>query len=108
MTSSNEFSNLSERVRKLESQNRRWKFGTIVLALVFGSALTMAMAYGQTQRPSALRARTIDTENLILRSANGQELGRISAASGSGMIELFNANGHLIFRVPGPFVTRGN
>lgn len=108
MTSSNEFSNLSERVRKLESQNRRWKFGTIVLALVFGSALTMAMAYGQTQRPSALRARTIDTENLILRSSNGLELGRISAQSGTGTIELFNGNGRLIYKVPGPFVMGGN
>ena len=108
MTSSNEFSDLSKRVQKLERQNRRWKLGTIVMALVFGSALTMAMAYRQTRKPSVLRAQTIETENFILRSANGQELGRISAASGSGMIELFNDDGHLIFKVPGPRVVGGN
>ena len=108
METSNEFSNLSERVRKLESQNRRWKLGTIALSLAFGSALTMAMAYGQTQRPSDLRARTIETENLILRSSSGQELGLISAADGTGTIELFNGNGRLIYKIPGPFVMGGN
>ena len=108
MEATNEFSSLSERLRKLESQNRRWKLGTIILALVFGSALTMAMSYGPTQRRSALRAQTIETENLILRSSNGQELGRISAADGTGTIELFNGNGRLIYQVPGPFVMGGN
>lgn len=97
---------LGERVEKLEIQNRRWKFGALVLALVLASSLTMAMAPFHSSKPSVLRAQTVMTQNLELRNASGKVLARLTVnpRSGRPSIELYNDAGKIIWRAPGPLM----
>ena len=95
---------LRERVRKLEIQNHRWKVGILLLALVFASSLTMAIGPWQAPKPSVLRAKTIETENLELRSSSGQVRARFTIKNNQANLELYSERGKVIWKAPGPLM----
>jgi hypothetical protein len=96
-------SELIGRVRKLERQNRMWKVGTVLTALV----LALAVAAGtkaQQEREDILRAKTVESEDFVLKDATGITRGELTAKDGSSVLRLYNANGTVIFSTA-PHVT---
>ena len=68
--SGDEVQRLIERVGKLEKQNRMWKLGSILAALVL--ALSVAMATrAQQQHEDTLRAKTVEAEVFLLKDGAG-------------------------------------
>jgi hypothetical protein len=95
---------LGEQVRKLEIQNRRWKIGTVILALVFASSLTMAMKPRHSPKQSVLRADIVKTQSLDLTNPGGKVLARfrVNPVTDQASMELYNPEGQVIWKAPGP------
>ncbi len=98
---------LSERLRKLETQNRRWKLSAVVLGLVLASSLTLAMKPRDSSK-SVLRADTVETRNLELTNRRGEVLARftVNPATDQASIVLYNPEGKVIWKAPGPLMVR--
>jgi hypothetical protein len=95
---------LGERVRKLEIQNHRWKLGTLLLALVFASSLTMTMGPWHASKPSVLRPKTVETQDLELKSSSGQVRARLTVRNDQASFELYSDTGKVIWKAPGPLM----
>lgn len=96
---------LGERVRKLETQNRRWRLSAVVLALVFASSLTLAMK-PRHATASVVRADIVKTQSLELTNTAGKVLARfgVNPVTGQATIVLYNDAGKAVWKAPGPLM----
>ncbi|MGC2331375.1 MAG: hypothetical protein WA581_07975 [Candidatus Acidiferrales bacterium] len=87
---------LVERMEKLERQNRLWKLGSVLAALV----LVLSVALGtraQQQRDEALRAKTVEAETFLLKDSDGVTRGELTVVNGIPVLQLYNANGKVFW-----------
>jgi hypothetical protein len=106
---------LSARLDKLETQARRWKLATMVLALSSASLILIAARPADRIDSSVIRARSVEAEDFILKDQDGQVHARLSlrghakkfgqsfsaspAGSGSSL-EFYDQNGEAIWTAP--------
>jgi hypothetical protein len=106
---------LSARLDKLETQARRWKLATMLLALSSASLILIAARPADHIDSSVIRARSVEAEDFILKDQDGQVFARLSlrghgkklgqsfsaspAGSGSSL-EFYDQNGEAIWRAP--------
>ena len=98
-----DLSGLIERVEKLESQNRLWKLGSILAALVLALSVVMG-SKAQEQRNEPLRAKTIEAETLLLKDSDGVTRGEWTVTNGVPVLQLYNANGKVLWSTTPSFL----
>jgi hypothetical protein len=65
-------------VEKLESQNRRWKVATLLLALSSATLVLAAAKPADRIDPNVVRARVVEAQDFILKDEDGQVHARLS------------------------------
>jgi hypothetical protein len=87
---------LVERMGRLERQNRRWKLGSILAALVLAFSVA-AGARAQQERDQPLRAKTVEAETFLLKDSDGVTRGDLTVTNGVPVLQLYNANGKVFW-----------
>ena len=91
---------MSERIRKLELQNRRWKFASLLVLLVFASSLTMGLMAQERIAPPLVRARTVEANAFLLKDADGSVRGRFVMRASKPILEFYDEGGKVIWSAP--------
>jgi hypothetical protein len=99
-TSEVDLRGILERVRKLETQNRRWKFVSSLVLLMFVSTLTMGVMAQERIAPPVVRAQTVEANTFLLRDADGMVRGRIVMRSYKPILEFYDEGGKVIWSAP--------
>jgi alpha-L-arabinofuranosidase len=73
-----EFQALAARMDKLETQNRRWKLASIVLALSSVSLVLIAAKPADRVDPAVIHARTVEAKDFVLKDEDGQIRARLT------------------------------
>ena len=92
-----DFSELAERVRRLEIQNRRWKLASFLLLSVFGSLLATSLVAQEKAEPVLVRAKTVEAQSFTLEDADGKIRGQISMSANSPTLELYDKTGRIVW-----------
>jgi hypothetical protein len=87
---------LIERVGKLERQNRRWKLGSILAAIVLAFSVA-AGTRAQQEHDQPLRAKTVEAETFLLKDSDGVTRGDLTVTNGVPVLQLYNANGKVFW-----------
>jgi len=98
-----DLSGLVERVEKLESQNRPWKLGSILAALVLALSVA-ASTRARQEHDQPLRAKTIEAETLLLKDSDGVTRGEWKVTNGVPVLQLYNANGKVLWSTTPSFL----
>ena len=77
MTSEVDLHGMLERIRKLETQNRRWRFASLLVLLVFASSLALSVMAQERIAPPLVRAQTVEASTFLLRDADGSVRARL-------------------------------
>jgi hypothetical protein len=100
-TSREDRGELAERVEKLERQNRFWKIGAVAAIAALAISLTATMWAGERVLPrgteKAFRARTVESEHFVLKDEGGVTRGEFTMTVGGPVLELFGADGRVIW-----------
>lgn len=91
---------LEERIEKLERQNRRWKIGGIGAIAALAVSLT-ASAWAQQRNERAFRAKTVESEHFILKSAHGQTEGEFMVTPQGPVLNLYGTGGQVVWSTKG-------
>jgi hypothetical protein len=91
---------MSERIRKLEIQNRRWKFASLLVLLVFASSLTMGLMAEERIAPPLVRAQTVEANAFLLKDADGSVRGRLVMRASKPILEFYDEGGKVIWSAP--------
>jgi hypothetical protein len=91
---------MSERIRKLEIQNRRWKFASLLVLLVFASSLTMGLMAQERIAPPLVRAQTVEANAFLLKDADGSVRGRLVMRASKPTLEFYDEGGKVIWSAP--------
>jgi hypothetical protein len=73
-----EFQALADRIDKLESQNRKWKLATMLLAACSAPLFLMAAKGADNVDPKVIHARTVEAQDFVLRDEDGQTRARLT------------------------------
>jgi hypothetical protein len=102
-------------VEELEAQNRRWKFLSAILVLSGGSFFLMGAKAADRIESPAIRAKTVEAQEFILKDSDGQVYGRLSlhmTAKGvldgksvdlnqdQASLQFFNDRGEVVWTAP--------
>jgi len=98
-----DLSGLIERVGKLESQNRLWKVGSILAALALALSVA-ASTKARQEHDQPLRAKTIEAETLLLKDSGGVTRGEWTVTNGVPVLQLYNANGKVLWSTTPSFL----
>jgi hypothetical protein len=114
-STNSDLQSLSARIDKLETQARRWKLATMVLALSSASLILIAAKPADHIDPSVIRTRSIEAEDFILKDQDGQVHARLSLhphskkfgqsfspspAGSTSSLEFYDQNGEAIWTAP--------
>ena len=99
-TSEVEVYGILERIRKLETQNRRWKFVSLLVLLMFVSTLTIGVMAQERIAPPLVRAQTVEANTFLLRDADGSIRGRLVMRSYKHILEFYDEGGKVIWSAP--------
>jgi hypothetical protein len=99
-TSEVDLHGILERIGKLETQNRRWKFVSLFVLLIFVSTLTMGVMAQERIAPPLVRAQTVEANTFLLRDADGSVRGRLVMRSSKPVLEFYDAGGKVIWSAP--------
>src|ERR1700732_2075111 len=69
---------LSVRLDKLETQNRRWKLASIVLALTSASLILIAAKPADRIDSAVIHARTVEAQDFVVKDEDGQIRARLT------------------------------
>jgi len=69
---------LSVRIDKLETQNRRWKLASIVLALTSASLILIAAKPADRVDSAVIHARTVEAQDFVVKDEDGQIRARLT------------------------------
>lgn len=86
---------LTNRIAKIERQNRFWKFGAIFVLLMLACSLVTAVRAEQDTKPALLRADTVEAQHFLLKNADGTTVGIWSTKDGNGNLTVYSATGKL-------------
>jgi hypothetical protein len=85
---------LVDRIAKLERQNRFWRIGGVLAALLFVCSLAVgvrAQQNGDLERP----VKSLEAQAFVLKDADGTTRGVFTVSKGVPKLELFGANGRI-------------
>jgi hypothetical protein len=88
---------MTDRIAKIERQNRFWKFGAILALVMLACSLVTAVRAEQDTKPALLRAGTIEAQHFLLKNADGTTVGIWSTKDGNGNLTLYSTTGRLTF-----------
>jgi hypothetical protein len=92
---------LMERVGRLEKQNRLWKIGGIAAIAALAFSLTASIWAQERVLPRgaerAFRARTVESENFVLKDADGATRGVFTMTARGPVLELPAPGGRVIW-----------
>jgi hypothetical protein len=88
---------LTDRIAKIERQNRFWRFGVIFVLVMLACSLVTAVRAEQDTKPALLRADTVEAHHFILKNADGTTVGVWSTKDENGNLTLYSATGKLTF-----------
>jgi hypothetical protein len=94
------FTELLERVRKLERQNRRWKLASFLLLFIVASSLATGLVAQERIAPPLMRAKTIEAQSFLLKDADGNIRGQMMMKAGRPVFELFDQSGRVVWSAP--------
>jgi hypothetical protein len=104
-TSQQDSGELVQRVKRLERQNRMWKIGGIAAIVALATAITASAWAQQYVLPRnaqrALRAPTVEAEHFVLKSDSGQTEGELTITPQGPVLNLYDANGGVIWSTRG-------
>ena len=78
-STANDLQALSARVDKLETQNRRWKVASIVLALSSASLVLIAAKPADHIDSAVIHARTVEAQDFVVKDEDGQIRARLTS-----------------------------
>jgi hypothetical protein len=96
----NDFSDLVERVRKLERQNRRWKIASFLLLFVVGSSLATGLVAQERIEPPLMRAKTVEAHSFLLKDSDGNIRGQMNMKADRPNFELYDKSGRVVWSAP--------
>jgi hypothetical protein len=88
---------LVRRITRLEKQNRFWKWGGLLAIVMLACSLAAGLRAQQVQAQMPYRARTVEAQRFVLKSANGKVLGEWAATPEGGALALYSPDGKLIW-----------
>jgi hypothetical protein len=92
-----EFTELGDRVRKLERQNRRWQLATLFLLFVVASSLATGLVAQERIEPPLMRAKTVEAQSFLLKDADGNIRGRMNLRGDRPTFELYDKSGKVVW-----------
>jgi hypothetical protein len=99
-TSEVDLHGMLERIQKLETQNRRWKFAGLLVLLLFASSLTMGVMAQERIAPPLVRAQTVEANTFLLKDADGSVRGRLVMRAYKPILEFYDEGGKVIWSAP--------
>jgi hypothetical protein len=99
-TSEIDLHGMLDRIAKLEAQNRRWKFVSLSLLLIFASTLTMGVMAQERIAPPLVRAQTVEANTFLLRDSDGIVRGRLVMRAYKPILEFYDESGKVIWSAP--------
>jgi hypothetical protein len=99
-TSEVDLRGMLERIQKLEAQNRRWKFASLLVLLVFASTLTIGVMAQERIAPPLVRAQTVEANTFLLRDTYGVVRGRLVMRAYKPILEFYDEGGKVIWSAP--------
>lgn len=88
---------LSQRVERLELENRRWKLAALVLLL---GCLVLLLAGFDFAQPNVMKARSVEAQSFVLRDADGQVRARMATGDDGPRLSFFDEHGNVISSLP--------
>jgi hypothetical protein len=95
-----ELTELGDRVRKLERQNRRWQFATLFLLFLVASSLATGLVAQERIEPPLMRAKTVEAQSFLLKDADGNIRGRMNLRADRPTFELYDKSGKVVWSAP--------
>ena len=99
-TSEIDLHGLLERIAKLEAQNRRWKFVSLLVLLTFVFSVAVGVMAQERIAPPLVRAQTVEANTFLLRDADGGVRGRLVMRAYKPILEFYDENGKVIWSAP--------
>jgi hypothetical protein len=97
---------LSNRIAKLERQNRFWKIGGVLAALALAALVAIGVRAQEFRGPMQ-RAKVIEAEEFVLTDANGVTKGEFSTKDGNPILQLYGPTGKVIWSTNPRMVIQG-
>lgn len=90
-----DYNRLLARIKKVEGQNRVWKMAGLLVLLTLGLSLTTNLTARQKDQETPLRAKTVEAQTFLLKSAAGNLMGRMTVSEGQPLLELYDRTGEV-------------
>jgi len=98
---------LTNRIAKLERQNRFWKIGGALAAVALASLLAVGVRAQQEWPRPTQRAKLIEAQDFVLTDADGVTKGEFSTKDGNPILELYGPTGKVIWSTNPRIVIQG-
>jgi hypothetical protein len=95
-----DFSELMDRVRKLERQNRCWKLASFFLLFVVASTLATGLVAQEKIEPPLMQAKTVEAQSFVLKDTDGTVRAKMTMKAGRPSFELYDQTGKVVWSVP--------
>lgn len=92
---------LTQRLLKLERQNRSWKIGGIAALAALAISLTASAWAQELRQTMPFRSKTVEAEHFVLKSADGATRGEFTVTANGPVLELFGPNGQVVWSTQG-------
>jgi hypothetical protein len=86
-----------ERMQKLETANRRWKFAIVFLLLILASSATTDLMSQGRGEPPLVRATSVESQSFRLIDSDGTVRGRLGMEGGVPTLELYDQAGKVVW-----------
>lgn len=96
---------LSARLEQVESQLRRWKAVSLVVAVVSGAIVSGALVGAGVTRadklePMPLRAKSVESQEFVLKDAGGATRARLRVRADQTSLEFYDDKGNVVWSAP--------
>jgi hypothetical protein len=90
-----DYNELLARIKQVERQSRLWKVVGLLALLSLGLSHAANLRAGQKDQDAPLRAKTVEAQTFLLKSAAGTLMGRMTASEGQPVLELYDRSGEV-------------
>jgi hypothetical protein len=98
---------LVERIEKLERQNRFWRLGGLLAALLIALSLAAGVRAHQERPTIEPVPKSIKAQAFIVTDDDGTTRGALTVKNGVPLLELYNADGKVTWSTRARIVTQG-
>jgi hypothetical protein len=95
-----EIGELAERVRKLESQNRRWKLASFFLLFIVAPLLATNLVAQERNTPALLRAKAVEAQSFLLEDSEGNARAQMKMKAAGPSFEIYDQTGKIVWSIP--------